>query len=273
MQKRTLCAALCLVFCIALSGKAAAADTAALSVAVNGAVLETEIPGEIYNQVTYVYYWPIIQQLDPEATVTWGETGAVIQAEGLTLNVRPGSDYLVANGRYLYLANGVRMNEDGVCMVPATALAWAFGGCAWWDGQAGVLHISASGSPVESGETYYDANDLYWLSRIIYAESGNQPLEGKIAVGNVILNRVEDPAFPNSIYDVIFQRNQFTPAMTGSINRDPSTECVIAAKLCLEGANTVGDALYFVNPYVSPNSWASRNRPYVATIGAHAFFA
>ena len=48
---------------------------------------------------------------------------------------------------------------------------------------------------------------------------------------------------------------------------------MIAAKLCLEGANTAGNALYFVNPYVSPGSWASRNRPYVATIGAHAFFA
>ena len=61
--------------------------------------------------------------------------------------------------------------------------------------------------------------------------------------------------------------------MTGSINRTPSAESVIAAKLCLDGANTVGNSLYFVNPRVSPNSWASRNRTCVATIGAHAFFA
>ena len=111
------------------------------------------------------------------------------------------------------------------------------------------------------------------LSRIIYAESGNQSLDGKIAVGNVVLNRVASPRFPNTVYEVIFQRNQFTPAMTGSINRTPSAESVIAAKLCLDGANTAGDALYFVNPNMSPYSWASRNRPYVATIGAHAFFA
>jgi len=114
---------------------------------------------------------------------------------------------------------------------------------------------------------------VYWLSRIIYAESGNQSLDGKIAVGNVVLNRVASPRFPNTVYEVIFQRNQFTPAMTGSINRTPSAESVIAAKLCLDGANTAGDALYFVNPNMSPYSWASRNRPYVATIGAHAFFA
>ena len=273
MQKRTLCAALCLVFCFVLSGKAAAAADSGIRVAVNGTVLETEVPGEIYNQVTYVHYWPIIQALDADATATWGADGAVIQMEGLTLHIRPGSDYLEANGRYLYLANGVRIDDDGVCMIPATALAWALNGSAWWDNTADVIHITSADSYVESGATYYDANELYWLSRIIYAESGNQPLEGKIAVGNVILNRVASPLFPNTIYEVIFQRNQFTPAMTGSVNRTPNAESVIAAKLCLEGANTAGNALYFVNPYTSPNSWASRNRPYVATIGAHAFFA
>ena len=99
--------------------------------------------------------------------------------------------------------------------------------------------------------------------------AGNQPLDGKIAVGNVVLNRVASPRFPNSVYEVIFQRNQFTPAANGSINRTPSAESVVAAKLCLDGANTAGSALYFVNPTVAPG-WASRNRPYVATIGAHA---
>ena len=82
-----------------------------------------------------------------------------------------------------------------------------------------------------------------------------------------------DPRFPGTVKDVIFQSNQFTPVRNGSIYRNPSNESVIAAKLCLEGANTVGSSLYFVNPRVSPNSWASRNRPHVATIGAHAFFA
>ena len=60
---------------------------------------------------------------------------------------------------------------------------------------------------------------------------------------------------------------------SGVLERTPSAESVIAAKLCLEGANTAGNALYFVNPVTSPGSWASRNRPYVATSGAHAFYA
>ena len=145
------------------------------------------------------------------------------------------------------------------------------------DGNGGTatstITIAAGSGPIASGDSFYNSTDLYWLSRIIYAESGNQPLEGKIAVGNVVLNRVASSLFPNSVYDVIFQRNQFTPASSGSINRVPSEDAVIAAKLCLDGANTADNALYFVNPKASPNSWASRNCTYVATIGAHAFFA
>lgn len=143
----------------------------------------------------------------------------------------------------------------------------ALGAGVEWDGTQSTIQITSGSGPILSGEQAYQADVVYWLSRIIYAESGNQPLDGKIAVGNVVLNRVASPRFPNSVYEVIFQRNQFTPAANGSINRTPSAESVVAAKLCLDGANTAGSALYFVNPTVAPGSWASRNRPYVATIG------
>ena len=74
-------------------------------------------------------------------------------------------------------------------------------------------------------------------------------------------------------YELFVFPNQFAPAGSGHLSRTPNAESVVAAKLCLEGANTAGNALYFVNPVTSPGSWASRNRPYVATIGAHAFYA
>lgn len=111
-----------------------------------------------------------------------------------------------------------------------------------WDGTQSTIQITSGSGPILSGEQAYQADVVYWLSRIIYAESGNQPLDGKIAVGNVVLNRVASPRFPNSVYEVIFQRNQFTPAANGSINRTPSAESVVAAKLCLDGANTAGSA-------------------------------
>ena len=114
--------------------------------------------------------------------------------------------------------------------------------------------------------------NLSWLSRIIYAESGNQPLAGKIAVGNVVLNRVNSPAFPNSVYAVVFQQSQFTPVMNGTIYSTPNAESVIAAKLCLEGANTAGNSLYFLAPALAGNLWTMEERTYVTTIGTHWFY-
>ena len=122
----------------------------------------------------------------------------------------------------------------------------------------------------DRGETFYQEDELYWLSHIIYAESGNQPMAGRIAVGNVIMNRVEDSRFPNTIYGVIFQKNQFSPAQSGSIYREPSEESIIAAKLVLDGAEVMEDALYFNRAGLS--CWASRNRSLIATIGNHSFY-
>ena len=100
------------------------------------------------------------------------------------------------------------------------------------------------------------------MSRIITWESGNQPVEGQIGVGNVILNRAGDPRFGETIKDVIFQPGQFTPASTGAVYGEPYAISVICAKLAFEGYNTVGDALFFqVGRY-----WGS------GMIGDHNFF-
>ena len=152
-------------------------------------------------------------------------------------------------------------------------LAAALGANVAWDPTGNAVVITAGSGPITSGDLAYQSDVVYWLSHIINAESGNQPLAGKIAVGNVVLNRVASSLFPDTVYEVIHQRNQFTPVTNGSINLTPNTESVAAAKLCLDGANTIGNALYFINPRSAPNSWAARNRSYVATIGAHAFFA
>ena len=271
MKKRAICAALCLTLCIALGGQAAAAERG-VSFILNGAVLETEIAAQVIDQTVYVSYWPIVHALYPDAAAVWANHRAEVTTEGLALYIKPGAKYIEANGRYLYVPEGVQVQGYDI-LVPIRVLGRALGAYINWNGASSAVEITSGSSPIPSGTLAYQEDVVYWLSRIIYAESGNQSLDGKIAVGNVVLNRVASPRFPNTVYEVIFQRNQFTPAMTGSINRTPSAESVIAAKLCLDGANTAGDALYFVNPNMSPYSWASRNRPYVATIGAHAFFA
>lgn len=270
MKQRILCAALCLYLLVAGGSHAAAAN--GTTITIDGAALAPQTAVQVSDETTYVSYWPVVQALYPDATAVWEGGQAVVRANGLTMRIRPGAQYLEVNGRYLWVPGGFR-TVNQVILVPVRVLCQALGASVTWDSSSGAVRIRSGSGPLRSGSSFYDADTLYWLSRIINAESGNQPLDGKIAVGNVVLNRVASPRFPNSISSVLFQRNQFTPVQNGSLYLTPNAESVIAAKLCMEGANTAGNSLYFVNPRTCPNSWASRNRPYVATIGAHAFFS
>lgn len=190
----------------------------------------------------------------------------------LTMTAQVGQQYVVANGRYLYVEDGV-ITLDGAVAVPVRVLAEALNLTAQYDDQTGCVYLTRSQQIgyLEDAETFYDSDDLYWLSRIIYCESGNQVMSGKIAVGNVVLNRVNNGRFPDTVYDVIFQKNQFSPASSGSIYRDPNESSVVAAKLVLDGAEVLENALFFNRAGLV--CYASKNRPYVATIGDHAFYA
>jgi len=121
-----------------------------------------------------------------------------------------------------------------------------------------------------------ESDDLFWLARIIHAEAAGEPYIGKVAVGSVIMNRVNSPGFPNTIYGVIFQYYngipQFSPVQDGTIYNTPSDESYRAAHEAYSGSKPVGDALYFFNPAKASGSWIVKNRIYVATIGNHAFY-
>ena len=272
MKKHILSAVMALSLVFGLGTTATAIESDSIGVIVNSAAIQLDVPVQVFDQVTYVSYVPVVMALYPSATAQWVNDRAVVTAPGLTMEIQPGAKYMVANGRYLYLPQGVKISGESL-MVPSRTLAVALGADIAWDGAGSSVVLTAGDGPIASGDAAYQSDVVYWLSHIINAESGNQPLEGKIAVGNVVLNRVASSIFPDTVYEVIYQRNQFTPVANGSINLTPNEESLIAAKLCLDGANTAGSSLYFVNPRSSPNSWASRNRSYVATIGAHAFFA
>ena len=98
---------------------------------------------------------------------------------------------------------------------------------------------------------------------------------GQIAVGNVGLNRTESDQFPDTVKEVVFDSQyavQFTPVANGTIYQEPAASSVLAAKLCLEGAEVAGDSLYFFAPAVSAGSWITQNRTYYAAIGSHHFY-
>lgn len=122
----------------------------------------------------------------------------------------------------------------------------------------------------------YSYEDLYWLSRIISAESRGEPFVGQLAVGTVVINRTRSDYYPDTIYEVIFDRLggvQFTPASTGSVYREPTDSSVLAAKLCLEGFSLDPTILFFFNSSIAKGSWITANRTYTMTVGQHDFYS
>ena len=268
-MKRRWLAAAALSVAVLSGGRAAAAGP----LVVDGAVLDTA-DTYVYQNTTYVPFRAVTEALRPDAQVAWERGQAVARAEDLSLSAQPGASYIEANGRALYAPTGV-YSSQGSTLVPVRVLAAALGAQVDWEPASGTVTVTGgSGAIAPAGERYPE-QDLYWLSRIISAESKGEPLEGQIAVGNVILNRVASPEFPNKVYDVIFDARwggQFAPVKNGTIYDAPSDSSILAAKLCLEGANTAGNSLYFLAPALAGNLWTMEERTYVTTIGTHWFY-
>ncbi len=221
----------------------------------------------------YVGISDFIYVLDSTAKITEKSTGVTADTEEVSLSAGAGSSYIVANGRYLWCHGGVK-NENGTLMIPLSLLCTVFGISRSSDGER--ISVTSGGTPIESGDTFYNKDSVYWLSRIISAESRGEPFRGKIAVGNVVLNRVRSKDFPSTLYGVIFDKKngvQFTPVEIGTIYNTPDTESVIAAKLCLEGVSVSNSILYFLNPDTAGNFWIMENRKFVTTIGSHKFYS
>ncbi len=251
----------------------AVGQASAITLNMGGSVIPSTGETILINNKTYVPLRTVSQKLNPNVQVEWKSRTAFVTAQGLNLTAKVGGRWLEANGRCFYVEDGVRL-INGSVMVPIRALAAAMGGQVAWDSKSRtVTLIRGTGVPQAAS---YGADELYWLSRIISAESQGEPLEGKLAVGTVVLNRVASKEFPNSIYDVIFDRQwgvQFTPVANGTIYNQPTQESVAAAKLCLEGVRVAGESLYFLDPSKSSNFWTMENRTYVTTIGCHWFYA
>lgn len=216
---------------------------------------------------------------DVELTVDL-EAGAVVSPQGLNMQMPEGAEYMIANGRYLYTPHGPVTADDRLYL-PADAVQRVFG--LQIQVEEEPLRAEISGEKIaflEGGAYYYDYNysteDLFWLTHIIHAEAQGEPLGGMIGVGNVVMNRVESEYFPNNVFDVIFDRNgavQFSPITSGRIYDSPTLLSYIAAYLVLEGYNTVGESMFFVNPDIGDDSWFEARLCPVAVIGQHHFYA
>ncbi len=128
-----------------------------------------------------------------------------------------------------------------------------------------ALGMSGGGSPTQDASV-----DL--LARVISAEARGEPYSGQVAVGAVILNRVEHPSFPNTIAGVVYQPGAFTCMVDGQFNEPVAQSAVRAARDALNGVDPSGGAIYYFNPATATSSWIW-SRPLILQIGNHRFCA
>ena len=223
-------------------------------------------------------YLPVSELCDlyADCTVTNAADGWTLEAPGLSVSAWSGATYVTVNGRVFYDPHPVAVLSDGDLYVPLATAKRLSGLSLVFTPATLTVTVSGTITPPASGDAVYDADALYWLSRIISAESRGEPLAGQIAVGNVILNRVRSTAFPNTIWGVIFDREdgvQFTPVANGTVYAAPYWISTVAAKIGLEGYSVSTSALFFYEPSKATSYWIENNRPYLFTVGHHRFFS
>jgi len=146
------------------------------------------------------------------------------------------------------------------------------------DGQCGNLTLAALGLPTgnsgggSSSGGGSNSGNVDLLARLISAEARGEPYEGQVAVGAVVLNRVDHPSFPNTISGVIYQHEAFTCVYDGQFDQPVSESAYRAARDAINGWDPSYGAIYYFNPSTATSAWIW-SRPEIVTIGRHKFCA
>lgn len=141
------------------------------------------------------------------------------------------------------------------------------------DGIVGTNTARALGISLSSGangNSGYSGSDVYLLAKCIYAEARGEPYIGMVAVGAVVLNRVRDPEFPNTIAGVVYEPWAFTAVHDGQINLEPNDTAKRAAKDAISGWDPTNGCTFYYNPDKTTNKWIW-SRPVQLVIGKHRF--
>ncbi|WP_295210339.1 spore cortex-lytic enzyme [Ruminococcus sp.] len=136
-------------------------------------------------------------------------------------------------------------------------------------GTAGSQTLRALGISIGSVPSATEQN-INLLARIISAEARGEPYVGQVAVGAVILNRIEHPSFPDTLSGVIYQNGAFTAVVDGQFNEPVADSAYNAARDALNGWDPTGGCIYYYNPAKTSNAYM-HSKPTVTVIGSHRF--
>lgn len=179
------------------------------------------------------------------------EKKIILKNDETTIEMWLNSNRLVVNGEEKEMDVCIE-GVDGRTMVPIKHFADILDFTVRWNDLTCSVDLAKEGLEIPESSILnrsYTDEDLIWLARIVDVEAHNLGIEAKVAVANVVLNRKKSPAFPDTIYGVIFDSKyskQFPPAhRSGFQDRVPDKSSVIAAKMALEGINNIDRCLYF----------------------------
>ena len=134
----------------------------------------------------------------------------------------------------------------------------------------GIYNSTSNSGSSSNSSSSTNSNDLNLLSRLVYGEARGEPYTGQVAVAAVVLNRVKNSSFPNTIAGVIYQKGAFDVVSDGQINLTPNETAKKAAQDALNGWDPSNGAIYYFNPSTATNKWIW-SRPMTVTIGKHRF--
>ena len=135
-------------------------------------------------------------------------------------------------------------------------------------GKATLAALGLSGNNDSYGG--YNSADYDLLARIISAEARGEPYIGQVAVGAVVLNRIEHPSFPDTLSGVVYQKGAFSCLGDGQFYEPVADSAYKAASDALNGIDPSGGAIYYYNPVKSTNKWIF-SREIITVIGSHRF--
>jgi len=237
-----------------------------IKIIIDDEILELDEEPYIENARTFVPIRFIAEALNVDK-ILWNDERktATLANDSKTIELTLGSNIAKVNGKEVELDAPISVYE-GRTFVPVRFVSEIFECIVKWDYNNYMVLIDTENTSAE---------DLYWLSRIVHAESKGESFEGKLSVANVIINRKNSPDFPDTIKGVVFDTKhgyQYTPAANGTIYNSPSSESIRATTLALAGNNNISDCLYFLNPRKATNNWIIENKTFYKRIGLHDFY-
>lgn len=248
-----------------------------IGIYVNQIKLTPDSSPYLENSRTFVPIRFISEALNAEIKWNSSTSTATITNGDKTIALPVGSKTVLVNGTSHNIDAPIRLYNNRV-YVPVRFVSEILDCSVSWqqDSYSVIIKtVDYKNDTITAIPVAYSEEDLYWLSRIVSAESSGEPYEGKLAVANVIINRKESNQYPNTIKGVIFDHQfgyQFTPVVNGTIYNTPTKESIQAAKEALDGVNNIGKALFFVNSSKSQLTWIQNNRTFYKTIGNHDFY-